>query len=99
MGQKLDRSPGAEIGATDTDDDQDVGILTDLGRGFADAGEFGLVILGRQVNPAEVVIPGAAFLVQLHVGDRDLGGDVIQFFLAQKAQGIAVIKTKHGDPP
>ncbi len=54
--QEFDRGSCAEIGSADADDDQDIGLLSDLLRRFLDAGKLFLVIIDRKSSPANVII-------------------------------------------
>ena len=48
-----------EIGASDSDNDQDVRIVLDFGDRFLDAREFFFIILRRQVDPAQIIGAGS----------------------------------------
>ena len=54
----------AEIAAADADDDQRLGIGLDLRRGLLDAGEFVLVVVHRQVDPADEIVARAGAVHQ-----------------------------------
>ena len=60
----LHDSARAEIAAADADDDQRLGIGLDLRRGLLDAGEFVLVVVHRQVDPADEIVARAGAVHQ-----------------------------------
>ncbi len=52
------------------------------------AGEFFLVVLRRQVDPAEKIRAGARFVVQLLVRQPDGLGHIIEFMLSEKPSAL-----------
>ena len=60
--QGLDDGTGAEIGAADADDDEDVRLLAQVGSGLLDIGQQALVDFRREVHPAEEVVACASFI-------------------------------------
>ena len=62
--QKLHDGARAEIAAADADDDQRLGIGLDLRRSLLDAGEFVLVVVHRQVDPADEIVARAGAVHQ-----------------------------------
>ena len=86
----------AQIRAADTGHEQHVGIRTDLGGRFFDAGELLLVIIDRQVEPTQEIITGAGTVFQLLVGQLDLRKDRIIFFRTDKfCQMFAIVFDTH----
>ena len=78
----FDHSAGTQIAAADAGDDQHVGILTDLGGCFLDAGELVLIVLTGQIHPAQEIVAGAVLGFQHLVGGFHLRVDgLILFFL------------------
>ena len=73
------------VAAADAGDHQNVGILTDLGSGCLDAGEFFLIIVAGQVHPAQEVVARAGLCFQLLVGCFHLGINGCIFLFADKA--------------
>ena len=63
----LDHSAGTQIAAADAGHHQHIGVLTDLGRCFLDAGELFLIVIAGQIHPAQEVIAGAVLGFQLLV--------------------------------
>jgi len=78
----FDHSAGTQIAAADAGDDQHVGILTDLGGCFLDAGELVLIVLTGQIHPAQEIVARAVLGFQHLVGGFHLRVDgLILFFL------------------
>ena len=80
----LHHSAGTQVAAADAGDHQNVGILTDLGSGCLDAGEFFLIIVAGQVHPAQEVVARAGLCFQLFVGSFHLRVDGCIFLSADK---------------
>ncbi|MNG04538.1 hypothetical protein D3C84_876740 [compost metagenome] len=92
VGQHLDRCASTEVRAADADHDQHFGIGLDLRCRLLDAREFFLVIVRREIDPAEVVGACARTVLQLLVSELHLACEIVNFMLADERQCFAVIK-------
>jgi len=63
VAQQLDCGTGAQVRSADADDHEDVRVTANFLRGLADAREFHLVILDRQLQPAKVLGSGAGLFM------------------------------------
>ena len=64
MLQQFDRRTRPQIRAADADDHKHVAVLTDLFRRLFNAGKFFLVVVLRQIDPAEEIVPRAFSALQ-----------------------------------
>ena len=74
-GQKLDGSAGAQIRATDADNDKHVGIRNNLLSGSLDSSKLFFIIINGQINPAYVIVAKACAAVQLVMSKLYLAGN------------------------
>ena len=97
----FDNSACAQVRAADTGDQQHIGIFTDLFGCFLDTGELFLVIINRQVQPAQKIIASTGTGFQLLVGKLDLREDRIIFFGTDKlCKMFAIVFDTHRlNPP
>ena len=82
---EFDRRARAQIGAADADHDQHIAALLDLFGRRLDAGELFLVIVHRQVDPAQVIVACARACMQRVLRRLHQRRHVMQLVLADKA--------------
>ena len=76
--QKLNHRPRPQVGAANADDDKQVAVPPDFLGSHLDAAKLIPVILRRQIQPPEKIIPPAGALAERLVGRHRLGGDCVK---------------------
>ena len=88
---QLDHGAGAQVGAADADDHQSLGVAADFLRGGLDAGKFLLVVVDRQIDPADEVITGTGTVDQGL--DGSLAGGLVDG--GAEVSGAGAIQLQH----
>ena len=96
MGKEFDRRASAQVGSADPDNNKNIGVLANFGGCFADARKFIFIELGRKIEPAEKVVPGAVLLVQHIVCLLHLRFKSLNLFVRNKRKNILCIQRNHG---
>ena len=92
----LHHSAGAQIRTADARHQQDIRVLPDLGSRLFDAGKLLFVIIDRQVEPAQEIVPSTGPVFQLLVGKLDLRKDRVIFFRTDEfCQMFAIVLDTH----
>ena len=92
MSQKLNGGSCPEIGASDADNQKNIGIFLDFAGSFFDSGKFFLVVIYRQINPAKEIVAGACFGNQYFfcIHSQLLHG--VYFMLLNEGGSLGIIK-------
>ena len=95
---ELDDGAGAQVGAANTDGDEDIAGLLDLFGRDLDAGELLFIVIHGEGRPAEEVVPCSRAGGQKLVGDVHLGLNVGQLLGGDEGRKIIGIETnRHGE--